>query len=516
MNLFSFFKENHKEKNSSQSGLGYAKTFKGNSPVYGAFGDSVMRDETVFSIAQRIINEYSKLQPQHIRTVNNKKVLPADNIINNLLKRPNNRERTTSDFLAKCAYLYLTYDNVFIYPAYDLYINKKTQQKKKVYKSFNILVPQRVEFFEDASGKIFVDFTFMNGVKSGLLDYDDIIHWRKDYTANDFMGGDERGLPNNSALLKHLTLNDQLLQSTIKAVNSSLTINGLIRLVGMMSDEKKEQNRLTFEKQLKNNETGLMVVDSGSEYIPINRSGQVVDKEILKFLDTKTRRHYGVSEALLDGDYTEAQKTAFYETVLEHGIVSFGQAISRVLFTDFEAANGNEVILYPNRIQMMNLSTQIQFSNLLLPVGGITANEIREFGGLPPIEGGDVPQKSLNWVNADIADDYQLEIYKYGNKNINKNDENSYNNNDSDKKTTDDVVDEIVDEAQEIVKTPLLVGQIQALSDIVAAYQEEKYTYNQAKNMLTIAVGLTDAEAEKILDKQDEIIEELEEGEENA
>lgn len=516
MNVFSFFKENQKENNRSTTKVGYAQTMKGNSPTYSVFGDSVMKDETVFSIAQRIINEYSKLQPQHVRTVNGKKVRVADNNINNLLRRPNNKERTTSDFLTKCAYLYLTYDNVFIYPMYDLYVNEKTKQKKKVYKSFNILVPQRVEFFEDSKGDIYVDFTFMNGSKSGLLDYNDIIHWRKDYTENDYMGGDANGIPNNASLLKHLTLNDQLLQSTIKAINSSLTINGILKLVGMMSDEKKTENRLAFEKQLKNNETGLMAVDSGSEYIPISKSGQIIDKEILNFLDTKTRRHYGVSEAMLDGDYNEDQKTAFYETVMEHGIISFGQSISRVLFTDFESSNGNEVILYPNKIQMMNLATQMKFASLLMPTGGITNNEIREFGGLPPIEGGDEPMVSLNWVKKSIADEYQLEIYKYGNKNINKNDENSYNNNDSDNKTTDEVIDEIVDEAQDIVKKPLLVGQIQALSDIVAAYQEGKYTYNQAKNMLVIGVGISESDAVKILDKQEEIIKELEEGEDNA
>lgn len=55
----------------------------------------------------------------------------------------------------------------------------------------------------------------------------------------------------------------------------------------------------------------------------------------------------------------------------------------------------------------------------------------------------------------------------------------------------------------------MLVGQLQALAQIIADYQAGKYTENQAINMLVIGVGLTQAEAEKLLDKQPEPTEEV-------
>ena len=70
--------------------------------------------------------------------------------------------------------------------------------------------------------------------------------------------------------------------------------------------------------------------------------------------------------------------------------------------------------------------------------------------------------------------------------------------------TGNDIVDKVVDEAKDIVRKPLLVGQIQALSDIVKGYQTGAFTLNQAKQMLIVGVGLSSADADNILEVQQE------------
>lgn len=386
----------------------YATSMRNYAPTYTQFGDKVMNDETVHQIVTKITNEYSKLVPKHIRTIDGKQVKVSDNNINNLLKRPNSL-MTTSDFLSKIAWLREHYNNVFIYPSYDLYINKVTKQRKKVYTGLYPLQPVRFEFMEDNSGTYFVKFYFNNRTEPTILKYDEVIHWRKDFGENEFAGGSAiNGLPNNTALLKHLELNDKLLQSTFKTVESSLSIKGVLKYGGMINEKDREKARLEFEEQLKNNESGIIAVDSMGDYVPIPYNGTSIDSNLLKFLDSKTRRHYGVSEAILDGDYSSEQKEAFYETVLEHGIISLGQAFTRVMITAFEQSNGNEIIFYQNKIQMMSLDKQMKLAEILLPVGGISPNEIREMVGLSPTEGGDETFISLNWVKKSIADEYQL------------------------------------------------------------------------------------------------------------
>ena len=417
-------------KNSfSKKVMKYASSMRSYAPSFTQFGDKVMSDETVHQMVTKITNEYSKLSPRHIRTIEGRQVKVNDNNINNLLKRPNPL-MTPADFLSKIAWLRESYNNAFIYPTYDLYVNKMTGQRRKVYTGLYPLQPIRYEFMEDNAGVYYIKFWFNNKTEPTILKYDDVIHWRKDYGENEFAGGDAlNGLPNNSALLKHLQLNDKLLQSTFKTVETSLAIKGVLKYGGIINEKDREKARLDFEEQLKQNESGIIAVDSLGDYINIPYNGMSIDSNLLKFLDSKTRRHWGISEAILDGDYTNEQKEAFYETVLEHGIISLGQAFTRVMITPFEQSNGNEIIFYANKIQLMSLDKQMKFAEILAPMGGITVDEIRSFGGLSPLPDGSGSKlvMSLNWISKDIADEYQLDRL------LNEKEKDKLKNNESDK-----------------------------------------------------------------------------------
>ncbi len=61
---------------------------------------------------------------------------------------------------------------------------------------------------------------------------------------------------------------------------------------------------------------------------------------------------------------------------------------------------------------------------------------------------------------------------------------------------------EVAEDAQQVSRQPLMVGQLQVVSQIIADYKEGKYTDNQAVNMLMIGVGFTEAEAKRLIDKQ--------------
>ena len=441
----------------------WASGFKRYTPRFTSFGEDIMNDDTVLTILNRILDEYSKLNPRHIRTVEGRQVKVSDNNINNLLNRPNNK-MTKSEFLRTIAYLRETTMNAYIYPTYDLYVNKKTGITKKVYTGLYPLRPQTVEFYEDLNKDIYIEFIFPNGTRSGKLPYDDVIHWKKNFGANEFLGGNEWGLPNNSALLKNLKLNDKLLQSTFKTIEGSLTITGVLKYGGMINKEDREKARLEFEQKLKDNETGIIALDAGGDYTSIPFNGKLIDRETLEFLKESILQHYGVSKAILNADYTNEQKESWYESCLEEGINSLGQAFSRVMLTPFEVSNGNDIIFYSSRIQMMSADKKIQLANLLLPVQGVNPNTILSWFGEPPIEGGDQYYRSLNWVASDIANDYQLEQYKIKEKdqstnkdkdkdkdNDNPNASNSKENNDDEFKS-DKIEDEDTDDKKEDIK----------------------------------------------------------------
>lgn len=423
MGFFDFLKPNKKRKDKE---IYRASAQKSIYPSFTQFGDDIMNDDLVFTIVNRILEEYSKLNPRHERMVKGIQNPVTRNDINEVLAFPNSLMNKT-DFLRKIAYLRETYDNVFIYPVYDLYINPQTKQEKKVYKELIPLEIRKVDFYQDAEGTYLVEFTWMNGKTSELIPYDEVIHWRKNYGQNEFMGGNQDGIPNNSALLKYLQLNDKLLQSTFKTVEGSLIINGVLKYGGIINKDDREKQRKKFIEDLKSNEAGIIALDSGGEYIPIPFNGKTIEKETLEFYRNNIREHYGVSGAILSGDYSNEQKESFYETVIEAGAISLGEAFTRVLLTPGERSNGNRIVFYTHRIQMMNADKKIQLANLLMPVGGVSPNQVLSWFGEPPYDGGDERYISLNWIKASDASKYQVGDDASNNKK-NNTDENEDNN----------------------------------------------------------------------------------------
>ena len=108
----------------------------------------------------------------------------------------------------------------------------------------------------------------------------------------------------------------------------------------------------------------------------------------LKFFYETILRANGTSLAILNGDYTKAQKEAYYEHALEADIKGLGQAISRCVFSDREESFDNAVVLYPNDITFMSMENKIAALQTGLPAGIFTKDEARELLGYPPLPNG--------------------------------------------------------------------------------------------------------------------------------
>ena len=69
-------------------------------------------------------------------------------------------------------------------------------------------------------------------------------------------------------------------------------------------------------------------------------------KPTLKFLKSVIQERYGVSAAILSGDYDGEQHAAFYQTTIEEFIIQFEQAVAACLFTTREQDVGHRVKCY--------------------------------------------------------------------------------------------------------------------------------------------------------------------------
>ncbi|CEN29822.1 portal protein [[Clostridium] sordellii] len=386
----------------------YAKMLNGSLPIFSQFGNDVYVSDIVNNCIRSKATEISKLQPKHIRT-NGDTQKTVNSSINRLLKFGPNEIMTTKDFLEKCTWLHEKKYNCFIYPKYELKeVNGGTA---RCYTGFYPLDPTEVDFLEDPTGKIYIKFYFGDG-DSYTFPYSDIIHWRKEFSDDPLLGGGLNGVSKDETILNVLKVNHSLTEGLDKAVKASLTVRGLLKINTMMDDEKQEEERQSFESKLTNSQSGILPIDIKSDYIPINVNPTLIDKNTLEFIEGKILKHYGTSIPIITGNFTDEEYQAYYEKILEPDIIGLGQAFSKTLFTDRELEHGNEVIFYGQKLLFTNTKNKIAVADILGNRGALTDNQLLELFGYPPFEGGDERHMSLNFINRNIADQYQLNKLK--------------------------------------------------------------------------------------------------------
>jgi HK97 family phage portal protein len=385
----------------------YAKMLDGTTPVY-----STTRDVYSYDIVQMAIDciatEISKLQPRHIRTDRDRMQTTPNSAINRLFKFAPNDLMTTRDFLEKVVWQLYTQYNCFIYPMYDT-ITDRDGNVRREYTGFYPLNPSVVTFLQDEAGTLFVRFEFMGGAHFELP-YDSVIHLRKRFSQNEIMGGGMNGRPDTSALLKAASINETVTEGLAKAVKSSLTIRGILKIQTMLDDETRKAERDKFEAVIKSGDIGILPLDIKSEYVDLKPDPKMIDKDTLEFIQSKVLFWYGVPLKILSGDFSDEEYQAWYEKTLEPLIISFGQAFSKALFTNREMNFGNEIVFYHRNMMYLSTNSKLKLIEIAGQQGLLTDDQKLAILGYPPLGDGTGARRtiSLNFVSTDIADEYQL------------------------------------------------------------------------------------------------------------
>lgn len=385
----------------------FAPTLDGILPLFSQFGQNIYASDVVVQALKCIVDEMMKLVPTHVRYNGSDPVPVKGSTVQDVLDSPNEL-MTTAEFIEKLVWMLLMNYNAFVIPVYRTWVDEQTGQERRYYDALYPINPTQVDFIEDEAGRLYVKFTFWNGYDT-TIPYDDVIHVRINYAVNQYMGGNEMGQPDHTALLSTLDLNYKMLQGIAKAMNASYAINGIVKYNTLMDDGKTEAALRDMEKKLRNSENGFLPLDMKAEFIPFKREVSVIDGDTLKFIDEKILRNFGVPLSILTGDYTKDQYEAFYQKTLEPLIIAISQAFTKKLFTERERAFGNKVSLYPKELIFMTIQQTLEMINTLAPTGGLFENEKRVALGLKPLP--ELEGKrfmSLNWIDANNANQYQV------------------------------------------------------------------------------------------------------------
>lgn len=462
----------------------YTAWLSDSQPIFSSFGRNIYLSDFVNNAIDRVASEISKIDVKSIVQSGDTLQVQNDDITRLLRFNPNPLQ-TTSDFLSSVEWLRRKNRNAFIYPQYETALDVSGRKSRR-YTALYPLNPQAVYIGVGDNGQVWeIKMDFADG-SSYTLPYADLIHlkWRRG--ANLIVGGgDDNGLANDYDIIRTIDALDKTIQGLPKSIEASLQVKGVFHAKTLMDADKLKSTRDDFESHIKTSAAGMVATDLAGEFTPVSINAPEIPEEGMKFLKSVIQERYGISAAVLSGDYTGEQHSAFYQTAIEDFIVQFEQACTACLFTAREQDVGHRVRCYYSKINYMDHAAKNELATLATNTGLTTLNQIADMYGLEPFEGGNRRIQSLNFMNVDLIDQYQLA--QAGAK-------------PADEKggAVDPAAAE--DVTQDVAGKALNGAQTQSLLAVMEQYTSGKLTIGQAVNIVSIAIGVTKQQAKEIIE----------------
>lgn len=367
-----------------------AETAVGRSAFYPWSGNAFDSDIARAAISQNAAH-IAKLQPRHIRREGERVTAFPDPAFKRLLRRPNPL-MGMYDLLYKAAAQREEYGNGFIYVHWEA---------GALAGLYPISQPN-VNLLETEDGALFLQVSLGSG-KQVVLPYNEVIHLRKHFSHDDVFGaGSVRPL---DAPLQVLHATDQ---GMVKAIKRGAHLRGLLEFSQVLQREDVKQLAQEFVEDFLtlDNDGGVAAADPRYTYKELEPKGYVPNKLQMDFARDRIHSYYGTNDTIIQSRFTETQWDAFYESVVEPVAIQLSEEFTEKLFTPTERAQGNEILFEANRLQYASVSTKLGMTKLV-ELGLMTRNEYRGILNMPPVKDGDKLIVSLNYIDADKADEYQ-------------------------------------------------------------------------------------------------------------
>lgn len=384
----------------------YAAWLADSAPILTSFGDNIYLSDFVNNAIDRVASEISKIEIKSIVQTSDILKIQNDDITRLFRFKPNPLQ-TTSDFLANVEWLRRKNRNAFIYPQYEIVTVPDGRQFRR-YTAFYPLKPQAVYIGVNDAGQVWEVRTDFEDGSSYTLPYADLIHMKWRRGANTVVGGgDDYGNANDYDIIRTIDALDKTIQGLPKSIEASLQIKGVYHAKTLADATRLKNIRDDFENHIVTSKNGMVATDLGGEFTPVNIRAPEISDTALKFLKSVIQERYGVSAAILSGDYNGEQHSAFYQTAIEDFIIQFEQAMAACLFTAREQDVGHRIKCYYSKVNYMATNDKMQLANLAKETGIMTLNQINEMFGIEPFESGNRRLQSLNYVNIENVDTYQ-------------------------------------------------------------------------------------------------------------
>ena len=324
------------------------------------------------------------------------KVVTSDKYYSNLkflLEHKPNEYMNRYQFFYKIASILHDTNNCFVYVRVE---------KGKIVGFYPINYRQ-IEFVE-FENEIFAKFDFYARGFTVYIPYSELIHIKRHYNDDDLFGSSQTEVL--GPIFQVLRAIDS---GMINSVEGSTQLRGILKYAGNLKKDDLDKYKDDFvNSYMSLNGDGIGILDSKIDFTPVKIEPKTISTGQQKQTLDYFSYYFGISENILKACATEDEYNAFYEMTIEPFLVQVSLEFTNKIFTKQQIELGSEILLTANKLLFASVATKNNLATAMMPLGAFSINEVREMYGYNPIENGDRHIVSLNYIDLDKANKYQV------------------------------------------------------------------------------------------------------------
>lgn len=345
----------------------FFQTLTAYQPTFTSWGGAIYESEIVRASIDARARHISKLKVETMGTAN-----PS---LQNKLKQGPNQWQTWSQFLYRTSTILDVNNTAFIVPAFD---------ERMIITGIYPVLPTLCELVE-YKDELWLRYQFGMGQFAAVEARKCAILTKHQYK-NDFFGDTNRPLKETMQLI-HLQN-----EGIGEAVKNSATFRFMAQLANFSNDEdlEKERKRFVKENLSAESEAGgfLLFPNTYKDIKQIDVRPYTVDAEQMAQIRENVYNYFGVNEAVLQNKAKGEELEAFFDGAIEPFAIQFSEAVTKMLFSERERAQGSYLIANANRLQYMSVTQKVQMAKELGDRGAILIDEIRDLFNFAPLPDG--------------------------------------------------------------------------------------------------------------------------------
>lgn len=359
--------EAKKSEEALRDASAFFQTLTAYAPVFTNWGGAIYESEIVRAAIDARARHISKLKVETIGTAN-----PS---LQSKLAQGPNQWQTWSQFLYRVSTILDVNNTAFIVPVFD---------ERMIITGVFPVLPSMCKLVE-YDGEIWLRYQFSNG-QYAAVEFRKCAVLTKHQYRSDFFGDSNYPLRETMQLI-HIQN-----QGIEEGVKNAATFRFMATLNNFSSaaDLKKERERFTETNLSTESGAGgfLLFPNTYKDIKQIDVTPYSVDADQMAQIRENVFNYFGVSEEVLQNKAKSEDLEAFFDGAIEPFAIQLSEALTKMLFTERERANGSHIIANANRLQYMTTTQKVAMARELGDRGAILIDEIRELFNYAPLPDG--------------------------------------------------------------------------------------------------------------------------------